>query len=149
MAIDVRITNGLGSGSIGHVTHRGELVTNRADYSVPYTAEATVINTGYNYSSLSGSCICPLAGKQFVITEILISADRNVGGTSGALINIYEADSDTSTVPTKNIVKDIEIVKNERLFMNLNMIITQGKWVNIKTDDNNIRSTIWGYYVNA
>jgi hypothetical protein len=149
MALKVEIVDGRGGGFKARTTPRGELVINKADYSIPYTAAATVINTGYNYTDLSGAGIVPKAGKQFVITEILISCDRNVGATSGALINVYEADSPTSTTSTKDIIKDIEIVKNERQFMNLNMIVSEGKWVNIKTDDNNVRSTIWGYYVNA
>jgi hypothetical protein len=147
MVLKVEIVDGRGLGAKACITSRGELVVNKADYSVPYTAEATVINTGYNYTTANGDGIVPKAGKQFIITEVLISTDRNVGATSGALINIYEADSATSTTATKDIIKDIEIIKNERIFMSLNMIVTKGKWVNIKTDDNNVKSTIWGYYI--
>ena len=148
MPIDVEIVDGR-TGNRACITPLGELVVGGTNHSEPYTASATVINTGYNYTTLAGTGIVPVAGKRFVITSILIGCDRNVGATSGALINIYEAESPTSITSTKDIVKDIEIVKNERQFMNLDMIVTEGKWVNIKTDDNNVRSTIWGYYVNA
>ena len=149
MVLKIEILDGAGKGISSRLTDQGELIVNKADYSSPYTADATVVNTGYNFIDLEGSSIEPKTGKFFVITEILISCDRNVGATSGALINVYEADSPTSITPTKEIVKDIEIVKNERIFMTQNMRVTSGKWVNIKTDDNNVRATIWGYYVDV
>lgn len=130
------------------VTSRGELVVAR-EYSDAYTASATVINTGYNYSSIHNGNIEPRAGKRFVITDLLISCDRNVGATSGAIINVYETDSPTGLNSVGDIIKDIEIIKNERFAKSLNMLLAEGVWLNIKTDDNNVTSTIWGYYIDA
>jgi len=147
MPISFNIEDGRGTGNLASVSSRGELIVNKTEYSCPFTAEAAVINTGYNFTDTDGNSIGPKAGKQFVVTEILVSTNRDVGATSGALINIYEADSPTSTVVTKNIIEDLEMIRNQRIFMSMNMILTQGKWLNIKTDDNTVRATIWGYYI--
>lgn len=146
MALEVRIVSGDGSGDTASVNPDGSLHVGAVKNGTPYTASAVVINTGYNYVTLDGEGIVPKQGKVFKISSILISADRNVGATTGALVNIYEADSPTSITSTKDIVKDFELIKNNFIFMNVDIRVTKGKWVNIKTDDNNIRSTIIGYY---
>lgn len=143
MVLNVHLKDGKGGSQAACCTSRGELVINRFDYSTAYTASATVINTGYNI-------IEPKTGQRFVVTSMVIATDRNVGATNGALINIYEANSDSSTTSIKDLIPtNLELVKQQRIVLDLNMIITEGVWVNLKTDDNNVSATIYGYYVPA
>ena len=125
------------NGLAARVTEFGQLVVAPIAYSTPVAQTLTAINTGYNY-------IEPSANHQIVITDIIVTSDRNVGA-NGAAVIIYEATSDTTTTVTKGVL-DIEMLKNTgRDLIGLNFIVGEGMWVNAKTDDNNIQLTI-GYY---
>lgn len=138
MSIDTRLIDGKGKGHVATVTNKGQLVTAPLSFSEAYTQEVNATATAFNF-------VGPKEGKQFVITDILLYADKNVG-VNDASVQIYEADSDTETTITKTIL-DIEMVKQtSRDITGLNLIITAGKWVNIKTDDATIFATIMGYY---
>jgi len=133
---------GTENGVAAKVTDRGQLVVATIEYSEAYTVSATVINTAYNF-------IGPKAGKRFVITAILLNADKSVSATNGAVIVIYEATSATSTTASKTILS-IELLKQvNRDITGLNLIVSEGVWLSIKTDDNNINATILGYYIDT
>lgn len=141
MTIDVKIKDGWGSGSEACVTERGQLITSPLDYSLAYPVAAAVDNTAYNF-------VPPISGKRFVVTDILLYANKGVGA-SDAAVEIYEADSATETTIVKSILA-IEMLKNtSRDLIGLNLLISEGKWLNIKTDDNTIFATVMGYYVNT
>ena len=123
------------------VTRRSELVVGDIDYSEPYYKFADATNTAYNL-------VPPKTGKRFIVTGFIISANRNVG-TTGANIDLYEAASATSTSVTKQIYKD-DIAKQTRIvFTGAKMIMTEGTWLNFKTDDDDFHVTVFGYYVIA
>jgi len=139
MTLNVEIVDGRGGGAKARCTTRGELVINRFAYSTPYTATAAVINTAYNF-------VGPISAKQFVVTDILLYANKNVGA-GDASVQVYEATSATETTVSKAVL-DIEMLKQtSRDLTGLNLIISEGKWLNIKTDDNTIFATVMGYYV--
>jgi hypothetical protein len=141
MSIKSEIIDGWGSGQKACVSTRGELVVGKVDYSTSYAIEATAAATAYNF-------VGPISAKRFVITDILLYANKNVGA-GDASVQVYEADSSTSTTITKTIL-DIEMVKQTaRDMTGLNLIVTEGKWVNIKTDDATIFASVMGYYVRA
>jgi len=141
MSIDVKIKDGKGSGSQACVTSRGQLVVAPLSFSTAYAVSATVVNTAYNF-------IEPVSGKQFVITDILLYANKGVG-VADATVVLYAADSATTLTETK-IILSIEMLKNSsRDITGLNLIMVEGRWLNIKTDDNTIFATVMGYYVNA
>jgi len=125
------------SGMTARVTQFGQLVTSPIAYSTPVVDSLVTINTAFNF-------IEPLANHQIVITDIILTADKNVGA-SGALVRVYCADAiDTTTVAAG--ILDLEMLKNTaRDLIGLNLVVGAGKWVNAKTDDNNIQVTI-GYY---
>ena len=141
MTIDVKIKDGWGSGQEACVTDRGQLVIAPLSYSLSYTVTAAVNNQAYNF-------VIPLAGKRFVVTDILLYANKGVGA-SDATVDVYEADSATETTISKSILA-LEMLKNSsRDMIGLNLIITEGKFLNIKTDDNTVFATVMGYYVSA
>lgn len=141
MAVDAKLSDGGGKGYKACVTPRGQLVTSPLSYSSPYNATAGVINTAYNL-------VTPKPDQRFVITDIIIYANKNVG-VNDATVDLYEATAIDSTTITKSIIQ-IEMVQKTTLTLTgLNMIVTEGRWVNIKTDDDDIFCTLMGYYVNA
>ena len=89
----------------------------------------------------------PLAGKRLVITDVIIQADRNV--TTQALIDIFEANAIDSTTVDKQLFQ-FDLPKQESLVLTgLNIITTEGVFINGKTDDNNVLLSIGGYFVDA
>ena len=138
MSIKTRIEY---AGRWAQVTSRGQLVTAPLDFSSAYNATADVINTGYNL-------VTPQTSKRFVITDILLYANRNVG-VNDATVEIYEASSDSSTTVDKSLFLAEMVRQAARDLTGLNLLVTEGKWVNIKTDDDDIFATIMGYYIDA
>ena len=121
------------------ITGRGELVVGKLDFSSAYSTTATVTNTAFNL-------LVPQDGNCFVITDILIYADKNVG-VNDATISIYTADSPTSTTVISDILTTEIKASTARDITGLNLLVTHGVWVNAKTDDNNVFFTIFGYYI--
>lgn len=141
MSIITKIGDGAGKSTEAIVTSRGQLVTSPLEYSTAYTKEVNATATAFNF-------IGPVTGKRFVITDILLYADKNVG-VNDASVQLYEATSSASTTISKTII-DIEMVKQtNRDITGLNLILTEGRYLNIKTDDATIFATVMGYYVNA
>lgn len=133
--IDVRIVGA--SGHVAEVLHAGEIASAPRHFSRPVSIKLDVINTAYNFASA-------VAGKHFIITDIILTADKNV--TTDALVEVYEASSAGSTVVDKTIFK-IELLKNTTLALTgLNWEVNTGKYLNAKTDDDDIFATI-AYHV--
>ena len=127
------------TGSLARVTERGQLVTASLSYSDTYNVQVTLTNTAYNF-------IAPKQKKRFVITDILLYANRDVAVTDATVV-IYEATSPSTTTVSKTILS-IEMPKNtSRDIIGLNLITNEGVWLNIKTDDNTIFANMMGYYV--
>lgn len=140
--IDANIIDGKGRNYKVKVNSRGQLIVGPLDFSSAYSVSAAVINTAYNF-------VGPKVGKRFVITDILLNANNGVGSAVGATVVIYEATSLTSTTVSKTILS-IELVKQtNRDITGLNLISSEGVWINIKTDDNTINATLMGYYIDA
>lgn len=140
MGIDVRIVNGKGSGSVAHVTNRGEMIVNDADYSLSYNATVAVADTAYNF-------VGPVAGKQFVIKNIFLYGNISLSAVADTTVNIYEADSPSTTTVSKDVITTQLGRQVRRDLPPMNLIISAGKWVNIKASDATVYATILGYYV--
>lgn len=136
------LINDPSTGSQAKVTSRGQLVTAPLEFSDPVQNDLTVTCTAVNFFT-------PQSGQRLVITAIFVGADRNVSQSCGAIVEIYEATSATSTIVAKTIFKT-GIIKNGTLpLLGLNFLATQGVWLNAKTDDANINITIAGYFIDA
>lgn len=141
MPLDIRIQDGWGTGSRACVTPRGQIIVGPLEYSQPYNVTADVANTGYNL-------IPPKADKVFIVTSIHLTANKNVGVGDAAIV-IYEADSPTETTVVKSVF-NLEMLRNSsRDLININLIVSEGKWLNVKTDDDDVFVTVLGYYAKS
>ena len=141
MPIDVILKNGKGIAHKAKITSRGQQVTGPLGFTKMHEVEAITINTAFNI-------VPPITGKQFVITIIDLYADKNVG-PNDATVEMYEANSIDDTTVLETVYKK-QMPKNRDIGLpGLNIIISEGVWLNIKTDDNIIFANIGGYYVDA
>lgn len=139
MSIEVQIVGK--TGRLAEVSPLGQLVTAPLAYATGTFQDMGTVDTAFNF-------VTPTPGKRFVITGLLISTNRNVG-VNGAIIIIYEAASATSTTVDKTLAQ-VEMTKNQLLpIPGLNSIVTEGKFVNGKTDDDDVSVTLSGYEVDA
>ncbi len=143
MTISTNIEDGTGTSNKAQVTIRGQLVVGAIDYSTAFTVTANVINTGFNF-------VPPIAGKRFVITDLLLDAGKDVSSSTAGTVIIYEAVA-VDTVTIDKTILSIEMLKNtNRVITGINLIIvSEGRWINIKTTDATVTGTILGYYVDA
>ncbi len=122
------------------ITDRGQLVVSPLEFSDPVFKSLT--NDG-----VSKNWFKPLAGKRLVITDVIIQTDRSV--TTQALIDIYETDNEDSETIVKELFQ-FDLPKQESLVLiGLNIIITEGAFINAKADDSNVLITIGGYFVDV
>jgi hypothetical protein len=143
MSLNVLIQNGTTGGNFpAKVTFRNQLVTAPLEFNDTYYAMLDTITIPFNL-------ITPRTGKQFVIDGLIISGDRNINNTTGAIVSIFEADAADSAVSTKQIFS-LDVGRLDRgNATGLNIITTEGVWINATTDDTNISVTLIGYYIEA
>lgn len=126
---------------IVEVTALGQLVTAPLKYSGTKFNNMDLVNTAYNFHK-------PTSGKRFVITGMIVATNRSVGA-NGAVIEFYEASAVDSTTVDKTILR-LDMVKNDILpIIGANFILTEGAFLNGKTDDDDVLATIAGYGVDA
>lgn len=130
----------LGSkGATARVTNSGELVVAPLSYD-------EVANQTLDAANVAENFFTPISNKQFVVTAILLNADKSV--TTDVVVDVYKADSLTSTTIDKAILH-VEILKNgQRDITGLHLLINEGVFINAKADDANVNITIMGYYIN-
>jgi hypothetical protein len=122
------------------VTKFGQLVVAPLAFSAPITIELDVINTAFNF-------LTPETGKSIVITDIVVSANKDVSNVDPAEIEIYEADAVDELTLAPGIISP-RLIRAANLTLNgLNLLVPEGKWVNAKTNDNNVLITLMFYRV--
>ena len=139
MTINVRVQNG-DDGTVAKVTSRGQLVTSPLDFSTPIQKDLDLADTAYNF-------FVPKTNKQFVITGIFAKADQQVSNTVSATVVIYEATSASTTDVSKTIFQTVMLRNDLLVATGMNFLVSNGKWINAKTTDDDIHMTITGYYV--
>jgi len=140
LTIETFIRDGSGHGHNVRVTHTGELVTIRGEYDTATAAVMTVINTAYNL-------VLPRDNESFIITGIILNADKNVSATNGADIQIYETTTSTSTVQSK-LLFTLNLLKNDsEVITGILIKTTEGRYLNVETDDATVNITLLGYYL--
>ena len=134
MAIPVRLED---QGRQAKITQIGQVVTAPFAYNKVKAVTMATGGTGYNFFP-------PLVGKQFVVTNVFITALKSI--TTDVLVDVYETSTLTGTTIDKGILP-IEMLKSTfRDFFDLNLLITEGKYLNAKADDDTVLMTILGYY---
>lgn len=127
-------------GVTARVTRFGQLVVAPLAYSTPVARELDTIDTAFNFLE-------PVSGESIVITDIIVSADKSVSVTDPAEVEIYEADAPDTIAIAQGIVSPRVLRGNGLELTGLNLLVPEGKWVNAKTNDNNILITIMFYRV--
>lgn len=123
-------------------TESGELITSDISYDDTSFNELDLVNTAYNF-------YLPKVGSQFILTSLLAYGDKQVSGSTNATVTIYEASEENSIVVDKILIQ-FEIGQNQSVpFTPLRLKTTEGKYINAKTDDDDIHMTILGYYIRA
>lgn len=141
MGLPVRIVDPA-TGREASVTRTGALAVGAIQYDEVSFQELATDNIAFNFYT-------PKAGQQFVITLIHLKADRDVSNTVDAAVVIYEATSVTETTVAK-VLFQVNMVRNNILVLpGLNILVSEGVWINGKTTDDDIFVNITGYYIPA
>lgn len=140
MSTPVIIKDGKGKGTGVKVSSIGQLTTAVFDYDLTKFNTLSVNGQAFNFYS-------PRAGHNFVITGFIAYADRSVNDANDTVIDIYEADSDSSGTIDKMLIS-FGLGKTKALpALPLNILVNEGVFINAKTSDNNILLTIMGYFI--
>lgn len=123
------------------ISEQGELVIAPISYSSAITKTLAVDNQAYNFVKAK-------AGFRIVITSILIYANKAVGATD-ATVEIFESNAINSATVSKSIL-NVEMLKQTTLSLTgLNLVTSEGIFLNAKTDDNSVFVTLGVHYVKS
>ena len=140
MTIDVRLINTRSKPYGVKISNAGELITAGYAYNEVSTQTLGTASTVYNFFKAK-------VGYNFIIQNLVIYANKNVGA-GDATLTIYEAASSTSSTSLKDLlVLEIPQKTNVPIPGNLNLKVSEGRFLNATTDDDDIFLTIMGYYV--
>ena len=139
MGIQVWIRDRL-KGNFAQVSDNNELMI-ATQFSSAEKVTLTVDNTAVNL-------VKPRAGQKAIITGLIVNTNRDIG-VNGALIEIYEASSETSGTVDKAILS-FDLIKNQTTITAPILIETnEGKFLNAKADDSEINVTLLCYFAPA
>lgn len=126
------------------VTHLGQVITAPVAYNEPFYQSLNVAGQAFNF-------VTPETGKQFVVDGLIFSSNKNVSSTNGAVISIYEANGpNVITASASKLIFTLDIGRLDKgSISSLNVITSQGVWLNGSTDDATCNVTILGYYVDV
>ena len=142
MALPALIQDGGGSNRSAIVTNHNQLVVGPAKFNLSSFAEMDVVDTAYNLAT-------PVQGQEIVISGILVGADKDVG-LNGALVTIYENSVGPSSRTQTNVLLKFPVPQKSALpLLGLNLLASEGNWVNAETDDDDVFLTLLYYYAPA
>ena len=140
MSLEVVLVDGSGRSVQAHVTSAGQLVVGNLAFDETVSIELDTPDTAYSFYR-------PLGGQQFVIRYILAKADKEVDSSIPADVVVYEADSATATTVDKTLFQVPLIELEGGTLPGLNILVNEGKFLNVKTSDTSVFVTIMGYYI--
>ena len=121
-------------------TRFGQIVVAPLDYSEPIERNLDTADTAFNF-------LAPISGHSIVITDIIVSADKSVSPTDPAEIDIYQADAVGSLIQSPALISPRLNRGEDIVLTGLNWLVPEGKWINAKTNDNNVLITNASYRV--
>jgi len=137
--IDVRIVGK--TGRAADVTQLGVLAAAVPAFNLAEFNELGTADTAFNFYK-------PRSGQQFIVTNIFVYGDKQIAGNANATVEIYEALTESTTTVEK-IILQFEIGQNEfQPFTGLNLLVNSNRFVNAKTDDDDVHMNILGFYIN-
>jgi len=126
------------TGKFANVSNNNELMVAN-QFSSAEKVTLTVDNTAVNL-------VKPRAGQKAILTGLIVNTNRDIG-VNGALIEIYEASSETAGTVDKAILS-FDLIKNQTTITAPILIETnEGKFINAKSDDSNVNVTLLCYFV--
>ena len=141
MSIQTRIAGGKKRNE-ALVTDLGQLVVAPFSPSNFYLGSTVSNNVPVNV-------VIPKKKHKFIITSIILSADRSVA-QNGAVTTIFENGIGPTGTAVEKVIITEEIAKQTRMTATgLNIEVTEGKWINVVSDDVIVRCNIAGYFVGA
>lgn len=140
--IDVGISDGTGINGNAKVTKQHQLVVGPLKFSTPMSNLLGVADTPVKL-------VDPKAGNFLVLTDIIITANRNIG-VNDATVTLYESDvSGAVQGADDRTVFTVEIAKNTSMILTgLNWKINTGKYLNGVTNDDDVFVNLSCYYAN-
>jgi len=138
--IKTRIIDGHGDRYQAKVSHIGQVITGPYDYNLIKYINLDVAAQGYTFFPNR-------AGEQFVLTGLVIVTNKNV--VTDCIVDIYESAAiNSATIGTS--LFQLEMLKNSTLvLLPLNILCSEGVYINGKTDDDDVYVTMMGYYIPA
>lgn len=119
----------------------GEVVVAPLSYSTAISKTLGTVDTAVNF-------VKPVAKCRVVITSIFLSANKDVG-VADATVILYEASSASSTTVLKTIL-NLEMLKQTNVNLSgLNLVTSEGVWINAKTNDDDVFVMIGAYRIPA
>ncbi len=141
MAVISKIADGTGNKTLAQVTPRGQLVVGQAAFSESSSVSLTV-------DDVPGNLFGPEQGQNFIITAIIIRGDKNISAVTDATVTIYESSVGPASATQTKVILPTRIQRSGgETLVALNLEVTEGRWVNAVTDDNNVFVTVMGYYI--
>ena len=122
------------------VTRTGQLVTAPFSYDDSSFQELADDDVALNFYK-------PKAGKQFVITGVIATGDKQVGANEDATVVIFEGPDALSETQDKILLKFVLTQSTVVSLLPLNIIVNEGKFVQGVTDNDDVHMNIFGYYI--
>ena len=130
---------GGGNGIAAKVTASGQLVTAPLSFDETKFIELAEPNTAYSFYPPKPNCA-------FIITGFIAKADKQVSSTVDADVVIYEAATEGTTTASK-VLFQVAMVEGDLIIPTpINILVSEGVYVNAKTTDDDIHMTVIGYY---
>lgn len=124
------------------VTSSGALVTAAFAYDETKFGELGTDDAGVNFYK-------PKADQQFVIRGIIAAGNLSIAANALATVVVYEAAASDTATADKTLIQ-FGVTRLQTLsLLPLNILVNEGKFINAKTDDDDIFMTIMGYYIPA
>ena len=142
MSIPSKIIDGETNDS-AKVTSRNQLVVGQAEFSSATSIVLIVDDVPINL-------VGPNSGNNYIITDIIIRGDKNISNTIDAIVSIYESSVGPVSTTQNKVVLSTVIPRSGSLVLNgLNLEVTESRWLNAVTSDDNVYITVMGYYICA
>lgn len=130
---NARLTN-------ARVTRQGELVV------APYSFN----ETQFNELGTAGAAVNfykPKAGQQFIVTGVIAAGNLSIAANALATVVVYEGSATDDTSADKTLIQ-FGVTRLQTLILPLlNILVAEGKFINAKTDDDDVFLTVMGYYI--